>query len=98
MQHSALEQLQQIKLKVKAVVNENRHLQQALDQSKMDLLEMRERLQVEKNKAQELAEQNKIVKLADALTIDAADKQALEKKLQAYIRNIDTCIRLLSER
>lgn len=98
MQQSPKEKLQQIKFEVKAMVSDHKQLQQALEQAQKDLLELREKLLVEKNKAQELAEQNKIAKLADALTIDGVDKQALEKKLQVYIYNIDACIRLLSER
>jgi hypothetical protein len=98
MQQTTKEKLQQIKFEVKAMVSDHMHLQQALEQAQKDLLELRDKLLVEKNKAQELAERNKIAKLADALIIDVVDKQALEKKLQTYIHNIDACIRLLSER
>lgn len=54
-------------------------------------------VQLQKNTIQTLQTQNKMVKLAEMLPSDADEKQELKKMLQAYIRQVDDCIRLLSE-
>lgn len=89
--------LQLIRHKVNALMEQNRHLQDKLHHAEIQIQELRAALEIEKNKVEQVADQNKIAKLADALINDERDRQEVKNKLNAYIRDIDACIRLLSE-
>ncbi len=92
-----LTDLQLIKLKLTVVLRQNAHLNDKLQQAENEVKQLKSELELQKNQLRQMAEQNKIAKLADALNNDERDMQELKKKLNAYIRDIDACIRLLSE-
>ena len=89
--------LQLIRHKVNVLLEQNRLLQDRLHHAEIQIQELRSALETEKNKLEQVADQNKIAKLADALIHDEHDRQEVKIKLNAYIRDIDACIRLLSE-
>ncbi len=78
-----LEQKQQLLLQINLLMEENNSLKSEIQQ--------------QKNKIETLQTQNKIVKLAEILPSTNGDKQELKKQLNVYIKQIDDCIRLLSE-
>lgn len=88
---------QQIKLKVIRLLAEKAELLKQLEtlSAKNELLKTE--VQEQKNTIQTLQTQNKMVKLAEMLPSDADERQELRKILHAYIRQVDDCIRLLSE-
>jgi predicted RNase H-like nuclease (RuvC/YqgF family) len=92
-----LSDLQLIKLKLIILLRQNAHLNDKLQEAENEVKQLRSELELQKNQLRQVAEQNKIAKLADALNNDERDMQELKKKLNAYIRDIDACIRLLSE-
>lgn len=92
-----LHTLQLIRHKVNALMEQNRQLQDKLHHAEIQIQELKTALDTEKNKLEQVADQNKIAKLADALMNDERDRQEVKNKLNAYIRDIDACIRLLSE-
>lgn len=55
------------------------------------------RRQEEQAKRLQELEQSLIILKTSSGTLDEADKKALEKRLNAFIREIDRCINLLSE-
>jgi hypothetical protein len=59
--------------------------------------ELRKQLLEQKNTIISIEERNKIVKLAESLK-NSGNSRELKKLLSGYIRDIDECIRLLSER
>ncbi len=89
---------EEIKLKVVNLMNQ---LENSLDlnrQLENENFVLKKELEVQKNTIHTLEESNKIVKLAGTLTDSADDIPALRKKVNEYIREIDECIRFLSER
>ena len=78
-----LEQKQQLLLQVNLLTEENNSLKSEIQEQKI--------------KIETLQTQNKIVKLAEILPSTNDDKQELKKQLNVYIKQIDDCIRLLSE-
>lgn len=89
--------LQQIKVQTAQLINDK----QLLINKLAALQEANQALQLnlaqQKNTIETLQTQNKIVKLAEILPQDDEYKQALKQQLNAYIKHIDECIRLLSE-
>lgn len=98
MEPDELDYLKVLKLKIAKLISDNEELQARLVHTEKQLVTLKIELTEQKNKAQVIAEQNKIAKLADAVVNDQDDLQELKKKVNAYIRDIDDCIRLLSER
>jgi hypothetical protein len=88
---------QEIKLKVLRLIAQK---EQLLEQIQLLLQEnnvLKSEIQQQKNTIETLQTQNKIVKLAEILPSTDEDKQELKKQLNVYIKQIDECIRLLSE-
>ena len=73
-------------------------LQISLTEARQKVKTLEQQLESEKNTRLVLTEQNKIAKLADAMLKNGADAGELEKTIDKHIRNINTCIRLLSDR
>jgi hypothetical protein len=88
---------QQIKLKVIRLLAEKAELLKLVEALSARNELLKTEVQEQKNTIQTLQTQNKMVKLAEMLPSDADEKQELKKMLQAYIRQVDDCIRLLSE-
>jgi ABC-type phosphate transport system auxiliary subunit len=88
---------QEIKLKVLRLIAQK---EQLLEQIQLLIQEnnvLKSEIQQQKNTIETLQTQNKIVKLAEILPSTDEDKQELKKQLNVYIKQIDECIRLLSE-
>ncbi len=64
---------------------------------KRDLRQNRETIELQKNTIRQLEEQNKIVKIAEAVALSKDDKRALKLKINEFIREIDKCIATLSD-
>lgn len=97
MSKALLDELTEIQKKVK-------RLKQLLDteQAKIQSLEanlarVQSELDAQKNANKELEETNKISKLANAITLSHTDVKEHKRLINQYIREIDTCIRLLSD-
>ncbi|MFN5544796.1 MAG: hypothetical protein ACK445_08390 [Bacteroidota bacterium] len=86
-----------IHLKVERLLAERNLLVQRLKQVELDNNELRKQLLEQKNTIISIEERNKIVKLAESLK-NSGNSRELKKLLSGYIRDIDECIRLLSER
>ncbi|MCE2787565.1 MAG: hypothetical protein ACK44P_06680 [Bacteroidota bacterium] len=86
-----------IHLKVERLLAERNLLEQRLKQVELDNNELRKQLLEQKNTIISIEERNKIVKLAESLK-NSGNSRELKKLLSGYIRDIDECIRLLSER
>jgi predicted nucleic acid-binding Zn-ribbon protein len=95
---SVLHSLQVSKSKLIHVLEEFAALQISLTEARQKVKTLEQQLESEKNTRLVLTEQNKIAKLADAMLKNGADAGELEKTIDKHIRNINTCIRLLSDR
>lgn len=98
MNDSVLHSLQVSKSKLIHVLEEFAALQTSLAEARQKVKTLEQQLESEKNTRLVLTEQNKIAKLADAMLKNGADAGELEKTIDKHIRNINTCIRLLSDR
>ncbi|MDX5321713.1 MAG: hypothetical protein LPK45_11295 [Bacteroidota bacterium] len=67
------------------------------DLLKRELKQARETIAVQKNTLRELEEQNKLVKIAEAVALSKEDKRAVKLKINEFIREIDKCIATLSD-
>lgn len=88
---------QEIKLKLVRLIANNEALLKQVQALGMQNEALKSEVQQQKNTIQTLQTQNKMVKLAEMLPQDAVEKQELKKLITANIRQIDDCIRLLSE-
>lgn len=88
---------QEIKLKLVRLLASNEALLNRVRALEQDNDALKSEIQQQKNTIQTLQTQNKMVKLAEMLPQDAIEKQELKKMIAANIRQIDDCIRLLSE-
>lgn len=64
---------------------------------KRELKLARETIALQKNTLRALEEQNKIVKIAEAVALSKEDKRAVKLKINEFIREIDKCIATLSD-
>ncbi|MCU0422402.1 MAG: hypothetical protein MUC81_06280 [Bacteroidia bacterium] len=90
-------QLQVVRAKVLSLIKQNEqqaheilHLQNQIENAKNIILSQKKEIET-------LQTQNKIVKLAETLSLNPEEIRALKKELKTYIRQIDDSIRLLSE-
>ena len=88
---------QEIKLKVLRLIAQKEQLLKQIQLLTADNNLLKSEIQQQKNTIQTLQTQNKIVKLAETLPSTSNDRQELKKQLNVYIKQIDECIRLLSE-
>ena len=91
-------QLDEIKLKIVKLLSELNHKKIREKELEKHVLELMNMVEDQKNTIIRLEERNKIVKLAESLSNSKSDIQELKKKVNEYIREIDKCIRLLSDR
>ena len=91
-----LEHISSIQLKLQQLLKQYELLQKE-NAKQLELIAGLQKDQVTcKDQLQELQQQNLILK-ASVTDMDAADKKALEQKIQHYIKNIDKCVSLLSQ-
>lgn len=64
---------------------------------RLEVKELREQIDGQKNKIKDLDETNKIVKLADGIQSGIVDNEEAKMKINEYIREIDRCIAILSD-
>lgn len=88
---------QAIELKVSKLLAENKQLLHELEELKKSESILKSEIQQQKNTIETLQTQNKISKLAEMLSSTKEDKKVLKQKLNTYVKQIDECIRLLSE-
>lgn len=88
---------QEIKLKVLRLIAQKEQLLEQIQLLIQENNTLKSEIQQQKNTIETLQTQNKIVKLAEILPSTDDDKQELKKQLNVYIKQIDECIRLLSE-
>ena len=90
--------LDEIKLKVaKLLLELNAKKNREKDLVKQNL-ELKNTIENQKNTILILEERNKIIKLAESLSNSKTDIHELKKTVNEYIKEIDECIRLLSDR
>lgn len=89
--------VQELKLKVVALLQQKAALEQNLKnlQNELDLLQTD--VATQKNTIKELKEQNKITKIAEALSQNSGANNELIQSINHYLREIDECIRLISD-
>ena len=58
---------------------------------------LNETIELQKRTITDLEEKNKIVKIAEAVTVSKDDKKVIKLKINEFIREIDKCIATLSE-
>lgn len=58
---------------------------------------LKETIELQKSTISDLEEKNKIVKIAEAVTVSKDDKKVIKLKINEFIREIDKCIATLSE-
>lgn len=88
---------QEIKLKVLRLITQKEQLLAQIQLLIQENNALKSEIQQQKNTIETLQTQNKIVKLAEILPSTDEDKHELKKQLNVYIKQIDECIRLLSE-
>jgi hypothetical protein len=88
---------QEIKLKVLRLLAQKEQLLNQIQLLTEENNLLKSEIQQQKNTIETLQTQNKIVKLAEILPLTGDDRQELKKQLNVYIKQIDECIRLLSE-
>jgi hypothetical protein len=88
---------QEIKLKVLRLIAQKEQLLAQIELLIQENNALKSEIQLQKNTIETLQTQNKIVKLAEILPSTDEDKHELKKQLNVYIKQIDECIRLLSE-
>lgn len=64
---------------------------------KRELRQAKETITLQKNTLRALEEQNKLVKIAEAVALSKEDKRAVKLKINEFIREIDKCIATLSD-
>jgi hypothetical protein len=97
MQQDSTYLVQEITIKVKRLLEEKNGLLDEVEALKSAQQLLKSEIQLQKNTIETLQTQNKIVKLAEILPSTQDVRQELKKQLSAYIKQIDDCIRLLSE-
>jgi hypothetical protein len=89
---------EEIKLKVVRLLKELNSLNARCKELEAENENLKNTLESQKNTIIALEDQNKISKIAESLAFSKGDIQDLKRKVNEYIREIDECIRLLSDR
>lgn len=97
MQQKTVHLAEEIKLKVMRLLAQNDGLKSELATLREEHERLKSEIQQQKNTIETLQTQNKIVKLAETLSSQSGDTKELKQQLQSYIKQLDECIRLLSE-
>jgi gas vesicle protein len=90
--------LDEIKLKVVKLLADLNTRKNRENELESQNLELKNIIENQKNTILILEERNKIIKLAELLSNSKTDIHELKKKVNEYIKEIDECIRLLSDR
>lgn len=88
--------LKRIQEKVQLLLRRSRSMQQENDRLLRVMRDSEQRLKLAQDQIQQLRIQLDAVKL-NAGEMTASDKKEIEKKINAYLKEIDRCIALLGE-
>jgi chromosome segregation ATPase len=88
--------LSQLNSKVEKLVQLQADLQSENTGLKRKNEELEQLVSAQKNALTELEEQNKVVKIAKAVTDDEEDRKEQRKRLNELVREVDKCIALLN--
>ncbi len=93
---SAINHISIIQTKLQQLLKQYELLKKENSKFEQQVVAMQQEQLQQKEKMEELLQQNLLLK-ASVTNMDAADKKALEQKIQQYVKNIDKCISLLSK-
>jgi hypothetical protein len=82
--------------KVERLVNAQAHLRSENSKLSARNAELERLVTEQKNMVNRLEEQNKVVKIAKAVTEDDDDRKEQRKRLNELVREVDKCIALLN--
>jgi regulator of replication initiation timing len=91
----AEQQIKRIQEKLQQLLKEHHALKKENARLQKDLSGCKEQFNLQKQTTESLQEQVSILKLG-ATSMNEADKKELEKRINAYLKEIDRCISLLS--
>lgn len=94
--NSTEQQLKRIQDKLQQLLKEHAVLQKENSRQKVELEALHRRNSEQQKNVEELKQQVSVLKLG-AGEMSETDKKEFEKKINAYIKEIDRCIALLSE-
>ncbi|MCX6186238.1 MAG: hypothetical protein NTU43_04465 [Bacteroidetes bacterium] len=86
-----------IELKVVKLLKEHEELKKRYLEVLKHTQELEQNLETHKNTIANLVEKNKLLKIASEIDSSGEDKKELKLKINQYIRELDECIRLLSD-
>lgn len=86
-----------VKDKIKQLGDRNEALQKELDNAKASHSSLKEELADRDRKLAELAEKNKVLKMAKSLSGAEGDSSDTKHKINELVREIDKCIALLNK-
>jgi chromosome segregation ATPase len=89
-------QLKRIQDKIQQLLKQHATVQKENSKLKEELAETKNLLQQQEKLEQELKQQVSILKM-NAIEMNAADKKEFEKRINAYVKEIDRCIALLGK-
>ncbi len=88
---------EEIKLKVIKLLRKMEQLENKCNVLEAENLELKNTISEQKNSMKALEETNKMLKIAEILNLQD-DKRELKKLVNGYIKEIDECLRLLSNK
>jgi len=89
--------ISEIKLKVIKLLNQNKILVEKHNNLQNEINILKKTVENQKNSIEHLEDNNKIVKLANEMQLSDSDKKKLKNDLTEKIKQIDECIKMLSQ-
>ncbi len=89
--------ISEIKLKVIKLLNQNKILVEKHNNLQNEINILKKTVENQKNSIEHLEDNNKIVKLANEMQLSDLDKKKLKNDLTEKIKQIDDCIKMLSQ-
>lgn len=89
--------ISEIKLKVIKLLNQNKILVEKHNNIQNEINILKKTVENQKNSIEHLEDNNKIVKLANEMQLSDLDKKKLKNDLTEKIKQIDDCIKMLSQ-
>ncbi|MCB0735706.1 MAG: hypothetical protein H6608_10505 [Flavobacteriales bacterium] len=93
---TATSQLSNLENSIKRLVDEVNRLRSENQSLKSELSNIKSEFDVQKNRAEVLAESQNLVKLAGTISDESTDNSDLKERIEGYLEEIDKCIALLS--
>ena len=94
---ATVQKLEHIRLKVLKLKQMHEELQLQNEQLAAQVERLQSELAIQKNRTDAAEESNKMLKLAQPITLSSTEIQEKKKILDEFISDIDQCIRLLSD-